>query len=82
MSMGDLTSADIPIIIQKYHLCVCNTSGLGGLSDPTAHKKIPTSCMKAEDEKEHLKRPVYCLVQEIMVHFLAQLITLNIKHYR
>lgn len=50
--MGDLTSADIPIIIHKYHLCVRDTSGLGGLSDPTAHKNIPTSCMQAEEEKE------------------------------
>lgn len=55
--MGDLTSADIPIIIlQKDHLCVCSTSGLCGRSDPTAHKRILTSRMRAEDEKEHLRQ--------------------------
>lgn len=55
--MGDLTSADIPIIIlQKDHLCVCSTSGPCGHSDPTAHKKILPSCTQAEDEKEDHKQ--------------------------
>lgn len=60
--MGDLTSADLPIIIlQKDHLCVCSTSGPCGRSDPTARKKknkkkILPSCTQAEDEKEDHKQ--------------------------
>lgn len=56
MSTGDLTSADIPIILpQKDRWCVRSTSGRCGRPGPTAHKRILPSRMQAGDENEHLQ---------------------------
>lgn len=87
--MGDLTSADIPIIIlQKDHLCVCSTSGPCGHSDPTAHKK-KKSFHRAHRQKIK-KRTTNNKSGENSLLFtleskgqsLTQVFCLNVKHYQ